>query len=255
MQNSVHVLKMRTDLIHISSIEKVINDMLSVPSPSGRYICVSNVHMCMEVYDNALYQNVVNSADLVVADGRPIFWQQKLLAAKNTFSQVRGQDLFESICRMSSNSSGCLKIGLLGGYDDSVLNKLVKILNLHYPGISIVFTYSPPFRPMSQSEAASVYRNINESECDVLFVGLGCPKQENWMYEAKPHVNCVMIGIGAAFDFVSGNKKHAPKFMQKAGLEWLYRLVSEPRRLWKRYLYNNPRFIFLAVWQLLKRKA
>jgi N-acetylglucosaminyldiphosphoundecaprenol N-acetyl-beta-D-mannosaminyltransferase len=217
-------------------------------SGTGSYICVSNVHMCMEVHDNAPFAEVVNGADLVVADGRPIFWAQRLLGFPEAH-QVRGQDLMNALCQRSLASG--LKVGLFGGATDDVLQLVKTKLATSYPGIDISYCYSPPFKKPSEAEMAQLAADINKAEVQILFVGIGCPKQELWMAAQKGHVHCVMLGVGAAFDFISGSKSHAPKWMQYLGLEWLFRLVSEPGRLWKRYLIQNPRFIFFFVKQLL----
>ena len=147
-----------------------------------------------------------------------------------------------------------LNIGFYGGSSDSILELVQSNLLKHYPEIKITYAYSPPFRALTEQEDKSVVQQINDTNVDVLFVGIGCPKQENWMAEHKEQLHCVMLGVGAAFDFIAGNKKHAPRWIQKIGLEWLFRLLSEPKRLWKRYLIQNPRFIWYFTLQLLGRK-
>ncbi|WP_175483611.1 WecB/TagA/CpsF family glycosyltransferase [Amphritea atlantica] len=238
---------------HVLGIENAIDKIID-PDLNGysTYVCVSNVHMCMEVFDSTEFRKVVNSADLVIPDGRPIFWAQKLLGAKDA-QQVRGQDIMMALCQKSAESE--LKIGLYGGSSDMVLEQVKDQLNRTYPGIKLVYSYSPPFRALSPDEDAAVVTEINNAGVDVLFVGIGCPKQEYWMAEHKDRLRCVMLGVGAAYDFIAGSKKHAPRWMQKFGLEWLFRLVSEPKRLWKRYLKQNPRFIyyFLQQWLLGKK--
>lgn len=222
-----------------------------IKEKSSRYICVSNVHMCMEAYDDADFQTIVNGADLVVPDGKPLVWAQKLLGNKGA-KQVRGQDLMEALCELSLQNK--FKVGIFGGKDISVLQSVKVNLSKIYPGIAISYEHSPPFRSLTEEEDAALVLSINESEVDVLFVGVGCPKQERWMAEHKDQLGCVMIGVGAAFDFISGRKRHAPSWMRSIGLEWLFRLFSEPRRLWKRYLKHNPRFVFYLFFQLLGKK-
>ena len=228
-----------------SAVDKVIN---LTASNQGAYVCVSNVHMCMETFDCAEFRQVVNQADLVIPDGRPIFWAQRLLGA-NTAGQVRGQDIMNALC--SESASRGIKIGLYGGSSEDVLSKVADVLEEKYLGINITYKYSPPFRPLTDEEDGEVVNDINTAEVDVLFVGIGCPKQERWMAEHKGRLECVMLGVGAAYDFIAGSKKHAPLWMQRSGLEWLYRLCSEPGRLWKRYLKQNPRFIYYFVQQWL----
>ncbi|REL36558.1 WecB/TagA/CpsF family glycosyltransferase [Thalassotalea euphylliae] len=244
----VKVLGMHT---HAASFKKIVNSIESmIIRRKGAYICVSNVHMCMEVYDNKTFSKVVNSADLVVADGRPIFWAQKLLGQSEA-QQIRGQDLMIELCKVSSTKG--IRLGLYGGNSIDVLELVKNNLSKKYSNIQIVYSYSPPFRPLSEEEDKAQIKAINALEVDVLFVGIGCPKQESWMAAHKHSLDCVMIGVGAAFDFIAGEKKHAPVWLQKAGLEWLFRLACEPRRLFKRYFRQNPRFLYYFVRQLLNK--
>lgn len=205
----------------------------------------------MEVFDSFDFLHVVNEADLVVADGRPIFWAQRLLGHKHS-CQVRGQDLMNSLCAASGSKQ--LNIGLYGGSSTDILLQVVEKLKSQFYDIQIVYQYSPPFRDLTEEEDKAVVSAINDSDVNILFVGIGCPKQERWMAEHKHKLNCVMLGVGAAYDFIAGSKKHAPRWMQKIGLEWLFRLISEPKRLWKRYLKQNPRFIYYFLQQWLLKK-
>ncbi len=218
---------------------------------SGAYVCVSNVHMCMEVFDSTEFKTIVNNADLVIPDGRPLSWAQKLLGHSQA-QQVRGQDIMNALCEQSGSKN--LNIGLYGGSSDELLKQVVDKLKLSFPDIKITFSYSPPFRPLTDQEDQTIIERINDADVNVLFVGIGCPKQERWMAEHKAYLNCVMLGVGAAYDFIAGSKKHAPRWMQKLGLEWLFRLLSEPQRLWKRYLQQNPRFIYYFGKQLIAHK-
>ena len=242
------VITMNVNVTSLQNAVKSIQDLAGV----GSYVCVSNVHMCMETFDSAQFREVVNGADLVIPDGRPIFWAQKLLGKKDA-EQVRGQDIMNSLCEISGKEN--LNIGFYGGVSYEILEQVKAALLIKYPDIRITYSFSPPFRPLTNEEDQQVIADIHAANVNVLFVGIGCPKQENWMAEHKEHLSCVMLGVGAAFDFIAGNKKHAPRWMQKTGLEWLFRLSSEPQRLWKRYLKQNPRFIwyFCQQW-LLGRK-
>ncbi|MCK7598403.1 WecB/TagA/CpsF family glycosyltransferase [Microbulbifer sp. CAU 1566] len=238
--------------VNVTSLSHTLREVFRMSqSEEGAYICVSNVHMCMETFDSEDFRQVVNRADLVIPDGRPIFWAQKLLGYRDA-QQVRGQDIMNSICE-SSNSKR-VKVGLYGGSSDAVLTSVVSSLKGKYPELEIAYAFSPPFRPLTDEEELAVIKNIRAANLDVLFVGIGCPKQELWMAKQKSKLNCVMLGVGAAFDFISGTKKHAPRWMQVAGLEWLYRLLSEPSRLWKRYLKQNPRFLYHFLIQLISLK-
>jgi N-acetylglucosaminyldiphosphoundecaprenol N-acetyl-beta-D-mannosaminyltransferase len=249
MKNKCTVIKMNVDLVNLETSLTKVEHLAALKK--GAYVCVSNVHMCMETFDCHEFKAVVNNADLVIPDGRPISWAQKLLGHKNA-EQVRGQDIMNELCRVSGVKN--LNIGLYGGSSDTLLEQVISKLKQSYPNINITFSYSPPFRPLTSNEDNTLVSNINHSGVNVLFVGIGCPKQEIWMAEHKEQLNCVMLGVGAAFDFIAGSKNHAPKWMQKFGLEWLFRLCSEPSRLWKRYFKQNPRFIYYFSKKFIKHK-
>jgi len=236
----------------VIDLEKSVNHVLSLAKLNqGAYVCVSNVHMCLETFDSEVFRAVVNQADLVIPDGKPLSIAQKLLGHKNA-DQVRGQDIMNTLCAASGDKQ--INIGFYGGSSDAILGLVKGNLFDKFPDIRITYDFSPPFRQLSEKENVDVVGQINAAKVDVLFVGIGCPKQEYWMAEHKGELNCVMLGVGAAFDFIAGNKKHAPIWMQKMGLEWLFRLAIEPRRLWKRYLKQNPRFIWYFSLQLLKSR-
>ena len=217
----------------------------------GAYVCVSNVHMCIETLDNKEFGEIVSNADLVIPDGKPLSWAQKLLGHPGA-EQVRGQDIMNALCASSGEKS--LNIGFYGGSSEALLNTVQEKLLASYPDINITYAYSPPFRPLTEAEDADVISSINQANVNVLFVGIGCPQQERWMAAHKESLNCVMLGVGAAYDFIAGDKKHAPRWMQKFGMEWLFRLCSEPKRLWRRYFSTNPRFIWHFSKQLIKQK-
>lgn len=197
----------------------------------AKYVCVANVHMCMETFDDAEFCKVVSGANLVVPDGVPLVWALQTLGFKA--SQVRGSDLLLHVCREAEKAGQ--SIGLYGGTEESLLD-FQAFLGREFPNLQITFASSPPFRKLTTQEQQGYIMEINRSDCRILFVGIGCPKQEKWMAEHVDKLHCVMIGVGAAFDFFSGRMSHAPRWMQKSGLEWLFRLASDPRRLWKRYL-------------------
>lgn len=237
--------------INVTSFIQATNTILRWAKANIKtYICFSNVHMCMEAYDNYDYAKIVNNADLTVPDGKPLVWAQKLLGHKEA-SHIRGTDLTLSLCKEAEKRR--MPIGLYGGSQISLDNFIV-FLNKNYPNLEVAYSYSPPFRPITQEEDDLYTKQINESGAKILFVGLGCPKQEIWMYEHKYKLSCVMLGVGAAFDFLSGGKKEAPRWMQNMGIEWVFRFASEPDRLWKRYLKHNPRFVVLFLKQLLRER-
>jgi len=213
----------------------------------SRYICFANVHMLMEAYDSDQFRNIVNNADLVTPDGVPLVWMMQFRGQRDQ-QRVYGPTLMLHILEMAAQNG--VSVGFYGGTPD-VLDALVKRMQASYQGLNVSFSCSPPFGEMSPEEDEAVVEQINQSGARILFIGLGCPKQEIWMAEHRGKVNAVMLGVGAAFDFHAGVKPQAPAWMQRAGLEWVFRLFTEPRRLWKRYLYHNPRFVILAIADLL----
>lgn len=252
-QNIMKDTKVINMTTHILSKDELVSKCLKLAKErKGGYVCVSNVHMCMEVFDKKEFAEIVNNADFVIPDGRPIAWGQRLLGNTDA-KQIRGEDITQAFCEKSNESS--LRLGFYGGSSDELLEQVKAKLKRSFPNINIVYAFSPPFRPLTEDERLSVVKDINDAEVDVLFVGIGCPKQEMWMAQNKNDLGCVMLGVGAVFDFISGQKKHAPKWVQKIGMEWFFRLCSEPKRLWKRYYVHNPRFVyfFLQQWLLGKK--
>ncbi len=212
----------------------------------GRYICAANVHMLMEARDSAAYDKIVNSADLVTPDGMPLVWMMRLKGAEEQ-QRVYGPDLMLSVLEAAAREH--IPVGLYGGTPE-VLGLLVDKLKMLYQNLEIAYYFSPPFRELTMDEDVHVVKAIRNSGTRILFVGLGCPRQEIWMSRNCDNLNLVMIGVGAAFDFHAGAKLQAPFWMQRIGLEWLFRLLTEPRRLWRRYFYHNPRFVFFALFDL-----
>lgn len=211
------------------------------------YVCVANVHMLMEAHDSKSFQDMVNRADLVVPDGMPLIWLMRLKGQKGQ-QRVYGPTLMLKLLDAASHEN--IPVGFYGGTPE-VLDILIEKMQLRYPGLNVGYSFSPPFSEMSDEEDEKLVERINGSDAGILFVGLGCPKQEIWMADHREKINAVMIGVGAAFDFNAGAKRQAPVWMQRVGLEWLFRFLTEPRRLWKRYLYHNPRFIVLAFADLM----
>lgn len=216
-------------------------------SNESHYICAANVHMLMEAYDSPEYSKIVNSADLVTPDGMPLVWMLRLKGHPDQ-QRVYGPTLMLHILEAAAREN--VPVGFYGSSPE-VLQSLLARMQARFPNLKVAYSFSPPFQEMSQEEDAEIVKRINASSVRILFVGLGCPKQEKWMAEHRGKVNAVMLGVGAAFDFHAGVKAQSPAWIQKMGLEWFYRLVTEPRRLWRRYLYHNPRFIFLAIADLL----
>ena len=184
-----------------------------------------------------------NGADFVFPDGVPLVWMLRLLGAGQA-ERVYGPDVMLAICELgTTNEHSHFFYGGNVGVPELLIEKLIT----RFPGIKIAGCHSPPFKPLSLSEDAEVVDKINRSGAQFLWVGLGAPNQEKWMAKHLGRIKVpVMLGVGAAFDFHAGTIRQASRCMQKAGLEWLFRLFMEPRRLWKRYLYNNPRFVYHA---------
>jgi N-acetylglucosaminyldiphosphoundecaprenol N-acetyl-beta-D-mannosaminyltransferase len=213
----------------------------------SRYVCVATVNNVIEAYDQPAYREVMDGADLVTPDGMPLVWALRLLGVGGA-TRVYGPDLTPMLCERAAALG--IPVGFYGSAPE-VLEDLTVNLVRRYPELKIAYSYSPPFRPLTPDEDLQVIDSINRSGARILFVGLGAPKQEQWMAGMKGSVDAVMLGVGAAFDFLSGRKRQAPAVLQRLGLEWLFRLLNEPRRLWKRYLYRNPKFMVLFAAQLI----
>lgn len=212
------------------------------------YIVAANVHVVMTAYWQPIYRQILNQAILVTPDGMPLVLGLRLLGIPNQ-TRVYGPDLMLAWCDRASHFG--LPIYLYGG-TESTLEKLQRNLQQQFPKLAIAGAYSPPFRTLTLEEEVADIERIHVSGATVVFVGLGCPKQEEWMYRQQGKLNAVMIGVGAAFAFHSGEVSQAPRWMMRLSLEWLYRFAAEPRRLWKRYLINNPAFMVLFGLQVLK---
>lgn len=243
-----HILNSRLDSTNYEdSTQRIINWAIS---EKQRYICVANVHMIMETYNDTNFRKIINNADLVTPDGMPLVWTMRMLGF-NYQTRVYGPSLALRVCEAASKYG--LPVGFYGGSPETT-KSLVKNLSNRFATLRVAYAYSPPFRALKTEEDEAVVQNISKSGAKILFVGLGCPKQENWMFSHIGKINAVMIGVGAAFDFHAGIKKQAPRWMMAIGLEWFFRLCNEPRRLWRRYLYNNPRYLFLVARQILRER-
>lgn len=211
------------------------------------YIVAANVHVVMTGYWHKRYQQIINQAPLVTSDGMPLVWGLKSLGIAQA-ERVYGPDLMLAWCERAAQEH--FPIFLYGGTAET-LQKLQSFLQETYPNLAIAGSYAPPFYLLSEREEEEVRKIIQNSGAKFVFVGLGCPKQEEWMARQQGKLNVLMMGVGAAFDFHSGTVSQAPRWIMKCGLEWLYRLGQEPQRLWQRYLLNNPAFVILFAWQWL----
>ncbi len=212
------------------------------------YVCVTGVHGIIESQRSQALRQIHNAAGIVTPDGMPLVWLSRLKGCPGV-DRVYGPDLMLAVCEQSLSSG--YRHFFYGG-NEGVPDLLAEKLRARFPGLLVVGGYSPPFRSLSAEEDQQVFDLINRANPDIVWVGLSTPKQEYWMAGHIERLECpALIGVGAAFDFHAGLKKQAPRWIQRNGLEWFFRLVSEPRRLWRRYLINNPLFIMLVLAQAL----
>jgi len=213
----------------------------------SRYVAICNVHSVVTALQEPLHKQVINSADMATCDGMPITWMLRKLGFPQQ-QRINGPDLMWKYCEKVEKSGQ--KVFFYGSTDENLVLLKTRLLVV-FPALQIAGMYSPPFRDLTDDEDAQVVKRLNDSGAGVVFVGLGCPRQELWMQLHRGKINAVMIGVGAAFNYHAGTIQRAPLWMQNAGLEWLHRLAADPRRLWKRYLVTNTLFIFAATAQLL----
>jgi N-acetylglucosaminyldiphosphoundecaprenol N-acetyl-beta-D-mannosaminyltransferase len=210
------------------------------------YICVTSVHGIMTAVFDPEFRAELNGADIATPDGMPVVWALRSFGHPHQ-ERVYGPDLMIVLCQQAARSGH--RVFLYGSAPETLVCLQQHLIQL-CPGLRIVGSYSPPFRPLTPEEDAGVTKLLVGAEPDLIFVGLSTPKQERWMSAHVAHVPGVMVGVGAAFDFHAGKLKQAPAWMQSRGLEWLFRLMMEPRRLWKRYLLITP--LFLPLWSMQK---
>lgn len=209
----------------------------------GNFICLSNVHTTVMSQKDEEYRNIQNSAFLALPDGSPLSLVQRLRGYRMA-EQVAGPDLMAELWKATENTE--ISHYFYGSTPETI-EALEKNLKKEYPGIKIAGMEAPPFRPLTEAEDAGAVARINQSGAAIVWVGLGAPKQEKWMYEHRGKVNALMLGVGAGFDFHAGTVKRAPAWMRKHYLEWLYRLIQDPKRLWKRYVQTNGKFLLISV--------
>jgi N-acetylglucosaminyldiphosphoundecaprenol N-acetyl-beta-D-mannosaminyltransferase len=212
----------------------------------SKMVYVANVHMLIEAWQNAHFANALKQADLVTPDGLPLVWMLKLMGA-NRVQRVPGMDIFLESCKKASQEQ--ISVFLLGSKPE-ILDKICRRLRTEFPTLKIAGIESPPFSPLGLAPDMHLIQTINGSGAGIVFVALGCPKQELWMLQHREKIQAVMVGVGGVFPVYAGTLKEAPKLIQSTGFEWLFRLVQEPRRLWKRYAVTIPIFIWLSLQQL-----
>ena len=228
----------------IATIERWISER------SRNYVCIRDVHGVMESRRDQRLRSIHNEAGMVTPDGMPLVWLLRLLGKRNV-DRVYGPDLMRKMTAVSSLRG--YRQFYYGGAE-GVADKLKQALLNAHPNLEVAGTLCPPFRALTPDEDQADIDAINMARPDIIWVGLSTPKQEFWMANHLGRIEApVMIGVGAAFDFLAGTKRQAPRWMQRNGLEWLFRLCSEPRRLWRRYAYGVPGFIILTIGDLARR--
>jgi N-acetylglucosaminyldiphosphoundecaprenol N-acetyl-beta-D-mannosaminyltransferase len=244
---SVDVLGVRVSAITMGQALDRFDEWIT--AGAQQYVCITGVHGVMESQQDDRLRRIHNAAGLVTPDGMPLVWWSRRHGWPRT-ERVYGPDLLLACCERSMAAG--YRHYFYGG-QEGVADLLAGRLTKRFPGLAVAGRFSPPFRPLTLAEDDDLVRRINDAAPDIVWVGLSTPKQEYWMAEHVGRLNAsVLVGVGAAFDFHAGLKRQAPLWMQRNGLEWLFRLGSEPRRLWRRYLVNNPLFIWLAFRQILK---
>ena len=236
--------------VSVCSTEEVARMILR--SGRGKAVAISNVHSVMSARRDADLSEALATADIVTPDGVPVVWAMKASGTKSA-QRVTGIDVMRAALRMSSGTD----VGhfFYGGTPD-VLEALVTRVEQDFPGAVVSGSLSPPFKRLTLPELAEHARQIRDSGATVVWVGLGMPKQELWMHDVAPALPGVsLVGVGAAFDWFADNKRRAPQWMQRAGLEWAYRLAQEPGRLWRRYILNNPLFMVHLTMSWLRNRG
>jgi len=228
--------------------ERQIQTMIDwAETRESKVVCVANVHMLMEAHWEPEFAGVLARADLVVPDGMPLVWMLKLLGVRRQ-DRVAGLDILMAVCRLARDRN--LSVFFLGS-QRIILDRIRLRLAREFPDLQVAGLEPLPFRPLTAAEDQAVMDRIHQSGAGLVFVSLGCPKQEYWMAQHQGKLRAVMIGLGGAFPVYAGIHKRAPRWMRQMGLEWLYRLMQEPQRLWKRYWTTNTAFTYLALKQLL----
>jgi N-acetylglucosaminyldiphosphoundecaprenol N-acetyl-beta-D-mannosaminyltransferase len=230
--------------------EAAVSRIISAARDRRRYaVSALAVHGVMTGALNDIHRHRLNKLDLVVPDGQPVRWAMNWLYGIALPDRVYGPNLTLKVCERAANEG----LGVyLYGSRPKVLRAFEKNLTAKFPGLRIVGSQPSRFRSVSAEEQYEIAREINESGASIVLVGLGCPRQETWVFENRDLISMPLIAVGAAFDFHAGNLSQAPRWLQDRGLEWVYRLLQEPGRLWRRYAYTNPLYLLLVLLQLLK---
>jgi len=234
--------------INTGSYRNFVDEVVEMSDKGSGYTCVANVHMLVEAYSNASFARIVNGADMITPDGMPLTWGLKLLHGIQQ-DRVAGMDLLPDLLKEAKRKA--IPVYFYGGTQE-MMTRIEEGLPVRYPALRIAGMYSPPFRPLSIEEMELTAEIINDSGARIVFVILGCPKQELWMATMKSRLRATMIGVGGAVPVLLGLQKRAPRWMQRYGLEWLFRLYQEPKRLFKRYAVTNSIFILLLCKEFVR---
>ncbi len=244
--------KRRVDVlgVHVSTLDlpTAVNEIARwIQDGERRYVCVRDAHGVMLAQDDEIFRRIQNESGLTTPDGMPMVWCGRWAGEKD-MDRVYGPDLIRAVSERADQEGW--KFFYYGG-NEGVADELAAEIKRVAPGVHNVGTYCPPFRPLTPDERGAIIEQINHSDADIVWVGLSSPKQEYWMDDVRSELNAsALIGIGAAYDMLTGHVRQAPRFIQRSGFEWLFRLLMEPKRLWRRYVLNLPRFVYL----LLRRK-
>ncbi len=244
---TLRVLGVRVDLVQIRDALALIQRWIDSDRKKGHQVVVTGMHGLMEAHKDPGFKAVLNASDLFIPDGISLIWLARLQGFPLE-KRACGTDLIREFCTLASRKG--YKSFFYGDTEDT-LQQLAARLKAEFPGLKIAGLHAPPFHPLTPEEDAEAVRRINEAGPDVLWVGLGCPKQERWIFEHRDKLKVpVTIGVGAAFRFVSGSVKRAPAWVGDHGLEWLWRFTHEPRKVWRRVLVDGPRFLSLVALEL-----
>jgi len=243
--DSVEICDIKIDNITINDVVRVVEDIIK--NKEQGYLLTPNVDHIVKLRKDREFQHIYRSASLVLPDGMPLLWAAKFLGTPLK-EKISGSDLFPRLCELA-NEKG-YKVFFLGGREGAA-QKASEIMKAKYANLQVIGAYSPPFGfENDRAKNEKIIKMIKEAKPDILFVGLGAPKQEKWIYKYKVQYQVpISIGIGISFEFTAGIIKRAPLWMQKIGLEWLWRLMMEPKRLWKRYLIDDIQFFWLILRQ------
>ena len=242
---SGNVLGVKVSAVNLAQAVDIIDDTIEVGPPG--YVCVAPAHSIMECWRDSEVKSIFNRSALVTPDGMSLVWMLRMQGYRHV-TRVYGPDLMRAVLQRTDKEG---RLHFLYGSTERILTSLRDRLNQDYPKSKILGSIAPPFRALTADEDAALIDEIDRAAPDVVWVGLGSPKQERWMAQHRDRLKApVLIGVGAAFDFLSGEKPQAPLWMQRSGTEWLFRLATEPRRLWPRYR-QYPLFVLLVLAQML----